>query len=145
MFKIFEIKGGKASFLPSLDPKNIKGFLISSIIILVLIGVAGWLKIDEKDIWKFYNLLIQQFGLKQQVPEIDRPKELEARIELGVDQAIRNVEPEYNRIIAEADKKYKPRYMDLKNDENVCYTDECKALAPPMRICSVWVDGCSQE
>jgi hypothetical protein len=27
----------------------------------------------------------------------------------------------------------------------VCYTTECKALAPPMRICAPWVDGCSKE
>lgn len=145
MFKIFEFKGGKVSFLPSLDPKHVKGFFISTIILLIVIGLAGWLKIDEKDVWKFYNLLIQQFGLKEQVPHQDHQKELDSRIEIEVDKAIRNVEPEYNRIIAEADKKYKPRYMDLKNDENVCYTDECKALAPPMRICSVWVDGCSPE
>lgn len=145
MFKLFEVKGGKASFLPSLNPKHIKGFLISSIILLIVIALSGWLKIDEKDVWKFYNLLIQQFGLKQQAPNIDRQKELEARIELEVDKAIRNVEPEYDRIIAEADKKYKPRYVDEKNDESVCYTDECKALAPPMRICAPWVEDCPKN
>lgn len=145
MFKIFEFKGGKVSFLPSLDPKHIKGFFISTIILLIVIGLAGWLKIDEKDVWKFYNLLIQQFGLKEQVPQQDRQKELDSRVEIEVDKAIRDVEPEYNRIIVELDRKYKPRYMDLKNDKSVCYTDECKALAPPMRICSAWVDGCSPE
>lgn len=145
MFKLFEVKEGKASFLPSLNPKHIKGFLISSIILLIVIALSGWLKIDEKDVWKFYNLLIQQFGLKQQAPNIDRQEELEARIELEVDKAIRNVEPEYDRIIAEADKKYKPRYVDEKNDESVCYTDECKALAPPMRICAPWVEDCPKN
>jgi hypothetical protein len=145
MFKIFEIKDGKTSFFPSLNPKNIKGFFIISIIMIFAVALSGWLKIDEKDIWKFYNLLIQQFGLKNQVPPIDRPKEIEARIELEVDNAIRDVTPEYDRIIAEADQKYKPRYIDGVNDETVCYTDECKALAPPMRICSVWVDDCLKD
>ena len=145
MFKIFEIKDGKTSFFPSLDPKNIKGFFIVSIIILVVIGISGWLKIDEKDIWKFYNLLIQQFGLKQQAPHIDRQKEIEARIEIEVDRAIQNVTSEYDRIIEEADQKYKPKYVDEKNDESVCYTDECKALAPPMRICAVWVEDCPKN
>lgn len=145
MFKIFEIKDGKASFFPILNSKNIKGFFIVSIIMIFVVALSGWLKIDEKDIWKFYNLLIQQFGLKNQVPPIDRPKEIEARIELEVDNAIRDVIPEYDRIISEADQKYKPRYVDEKNDESVCYTDECKALAPPMRICSVWVDDCPKD
>jgi hypothetical protein len=145
MFKIFEIKDGKTSFFPILNPKNIKGFFIVSIIMIFAVALSGWLKIDEKDIWKFYNLLIQQFGLKNQVPSIDRPKEIEARIELEVDNAIRDVTPEYDRIISEADQKYKPRYVDEKNDESVCYTDECKALAPPMRICSVWVDDCPKD
>jgi hypothetical protein len=145
MFKIFEIKDGKTSFFPILNPKNIKGFFIVSIIMIFAVALSGWLKIDEKDIWKFYNLLIQQFGLKNQVPPIDRPKEIEARIELEVDNAIRDVTPEYDRIISEADQKYKPRYVDEKNDESVCYTDECKALAPPMRICSVWVDDCPKD
>jgi len=145
MFKIFEIKDGKTSFFPSLNPKNIKGFFIVSIIMIFAVPLSGWLKIDEKDIWKFYNLLIQQFGLKHQVPPIDRPKEIEARIELEVDNAIRVVTPEYDRIISEADQKYKLRYVDEKNDESVCYTDECKALAPPMRICSVWLDDCPKD
>jgi hypothetical protein len=145
MFKIFEIKDGKTSFFPILNPKNIKGFFIVSIIMIFAVALSGWLKIDEKDIWKFYNLLIQQFGLKNQIPPIDRPKEIEARIELEVDNAIRDVTPEYDRIISEADQKYKPRYVDEKNDESVCYTDECKALAPPMRICSVWVDDCPKD
>jgi hypothetical protein len=35
--------------------------------------------------------------------------------------------------------------MDLKNDETVCYTDECKALAPPMRICAPWINDCLRK
>ena len=70
---------------------------------------------------------------------------LDARVELTVDKALAEVTPEYDRIIAEADKKYKPRYVDGKNDETVCYTDECKALAPPMRICAPWLDDCPKE
>jgi hypothetical protein len=142
MFKIFELKGGKVSFLPSLDPKHFKGFFISSVIILIVIGLSSLFKIDEKDVWKFYNLLIQQFGLKQQIPNIDRKQELDSRVEIEVDNALRNVESEYNRIIIEADKKYKPIYIDEINDETLCYSDECKALAPPMRLCAPWVEDC---
>lgn len=145
MFKLFEIKDGKFSTLPQLSPKNIKASIFASIILLLVIGLSMWIKIDEKDIWKFYNLLIQQFGLKHEAPKIDRKKELDARVELEVDQAIQRVTPEYDQIITEADKKYKPIYIDEKNDESLCYTDQCKALAPPMRICAPWVDGCSKD
>lgn len=145
MFKIFEVKGGKVSFLPSLDPKHIKGFFISSIILLIVVGLAGWLKIDEKDVWKFYNLLIQQFGLKYQVPEVDKKEELDGRVELEIDRAIERVRPEYDRIILEADRIYKPRYVEEENDESICYTDECKKLAPPMRICASWVEDCTKN
>jgi hypothetical protein len=142
MFKIFEVKDGKTTFLPILNPNNIKKSIIVSVIILFVVGISVWLKVDEKDIWKFYNLLIEQFGLKQQAPHIDRQKEIEARIEIEVDKAIRDVNSEYDRIISDYDKKYKQKYMDLKNDESVCYTDECKKLAPPMRICAPWVKDC---
>lgn len=142
MFKLFEIKEGKVSFIPDLNPNNVKKSIIASVILLLVVGLSFWLKIDEKDLWKFYNILIQQFGLKQQAPDINRKKELEARVELGVDKAIQDVTPEYDRIIAEADKKYKPVYQDLPNDDKLCYSTECKKLEPPMRICAPWIDNC---
>lgn len=142
MFKIFELKEGKVNLLPSLNYKHIKGVFITSVVLMIVIGLSSFFKINEKDVWKFYNLLIQHFGLKQQTPNIDRKQELDARVEIEVDNAIRNVESEYNRIIVEVDKKYKPIYIDEINDETLCYSDECKVLAPPMRICAPWVQDC---
>jgi hypothetical protein len=98
---------------------------------------------SEKELWKIYTLILQQLGLSYELPRKEREKELEARIELEVDRAIENVRPEYDRIIAEADQKYKPIYIDEVNDETLCYTKECKSLAPPMRICAPWVSGCN--
>ncbi len=139
MFKIFEIKDGKVSFVAI---KQIKGVLIASTIILIVTLLASWFKINDKDLWKFYNIVLDQFGLRDSVPNLDKEKEIEARVELEVDRAIQNVIPEYESIIREADQKYKPRYIEEKNDESVCYTNECKALAPPMRICAPWVEDC---
>ena len=138
--KLFEIRGGKIRILP--ESKNVKGFLLGSLIIFIISLFSGWLRIDEKDLWKFYNAMLQQFGQSFR-PESE--KELEGRIELEVDKAIQSAEPEYNRIIEEADRIYKPRYVEEKNDENVCYTDDCKLLAPPMRICAPWVDTCPKD
>ena len=142
MFRLFEIKDGKLTTLPDVSSKKIKSVIFSSIIVIIIVSLSGWLKIAEKDLWKIYNLILQQFGLSHELPRTESEKELESRIELEVDRAIRDVIPEYERIIAEADKKYKPIYIDEVNDETLCYTEECKSLAPPMRICAPWIDDC---
>jgi hypothetical protein len=144
MFKLFEVKDGKFTSLPDVSSKKIKAFLFSSIIGLIIVSLSGWLKMSEKDLWKIYTLILQQLGLSHELPRKEIGKELEARIELEVDRAIENVRPEYDRIIAEADSIYKPRYIEEKNDETLCYTEECKSLAPPMRMCAPWVDDCRE-
>ena len=142
MFRLFEIRDGKFTTLPDIRAKKLKNFILSSVIILVIASVSAWFKIDEKYLWKIYNLIIQHFDLGDDGPRIDTEEERDARVELEVDRALREVEDEYNRIIREADQKYKPRYVDEENDETLCYTPECKALAPPMRICSAWDPTC---
>jgi hypothetical protein len=142
MFKLFEVRGGKLTTLPIVSSKRIKSIIFGSIAVLIIVSLSGWLKMSEKELWKIYTLILQQLGLSYELPRKEREKELEARIELEVDRAIRDVIPEYDRIIAEADSIYKPRYIEEKNDETLCYTEECKSLAPPMRICAPWVDNC---
>ena len=142
MFKLFEIKEGKFTAIPDVSSKKIRGFIFGSIIILAVISLSGWLKIDEKDIWKFYNQIVQHFGLDRDSIRIESEKERDARIESDVDRAIEQVIPEYDLIIREADQIYQPKYLEEENDETLCYTDECKALAPPMRICAPWIDDC---
>ena len=146
MFKIFEIKEGKFTNFPQLSPKKIKGFFIVFAIMISISLLSGWLNISEKQLWKYYQLLLEQFNLKYELPQLkDNRDNLDARVELAVDRALAEATSEYDRIITEEDKKYKPRYVDGVNDETVCYTDECKTLAPPMRICAPWVDDCPKE
>ncbi len=143
MFKLFEVKEGKFKVLPSVRIKNIKGFIIASIVMILIGSLSGWLKIDEKGLWKIYQILIERLNLKQEIPEIiDNQKKLDAKVEIEVDRALQEFQPEYDRIITEADEKYQPKYIDGVNDESVCYTDECKSLAPPMRICAPWAKDC---
>ena len=142
MFKLFEVRGGKFTALPDVSSKRIKSIIFGSIAVLIIVSLSGWLKMSEKELWKIYTLILQQLGLSYELPRKEREKELEARIELEVDKAIRDVIPEYDRIISDYDKKYKPIYIDEVNDETLCYTKECKSLAPPMRICAPWVDNC---
>ena len=143
MFKLFEVKEGKFEVLPSIRAKKVKNFFIVSIVIVAISFLSGWLKIDEKDLWKVYQVLIEKLNLKQDIPEIiDNQKRIDAIVELEVDKALEEVRSEYDRIIAEEDRKYQPRYIEEENDESVCYTEECKSLAPPMRICAPWAEGC---
>ena len=142
MFKLFEVRGGKLTTLPDVSSKRIKSIIFGSIAVLIIVSLSGWLKMSEKELWKIYTLILQQLGLSYELPRKEREKELEARIELEVDRAIRDVIPKYDRIISDYDKKYKPIYIDEVNDETLCYTDECKSLAPPMRICAPWIDNC---
>ena len=145
MFKLFEIKNGKLTTLPDISSKKIKSVIFSFIIVMIIVSLSGWLKIDEKDLWKIYTSIIQQFGLNHELPRTESEKELESRIELEVDRAINDVTPEYDRIISDYDRKYKPRYSEKPVDENVCYTKDCKALGGELRICAPWVDGCPKE
>lgn len=122
---------------------------ISTIIVLTIIvaSLSSCLKIEEKHIWDIIYEYLQTYDPDSPLlPELRKdPGIVQRDVERTVDNAIRRVTPEYDRIIAEADAKYKPRYIDEVNDETVCYTDQCKALAPPMRICAPWVDSCPKE
>ena len=125
---------------PDIKQYAIIGIVLSSIIATLsqCTGISTnhlWDLLDEIQRKYFPQSIINEFIIKD-------PEKLNRRVERDVDRAIRNVTPEYDRIISDYDKKYKPRYVDEKNDESVCYTDECKALAPPMRICAPWKDDC---
>ena len=69
------------------------------------------------------------------------PDKVNRRVQRDVDRAIDDVKPEYDRIISDHDKKYKQKYIEEQNDESLCYSDDCKKLGPPMRICSPVFEG----
>lgn len=145
MFKLFEIKDGKFTAIPDITSKKLRSIIISSVVILIVVSLSGWLKMSEKDIWKFYNLIMQQFGLDRDVIKIESEQERDARIELEVDKAINDVIPEYDRIIREADQKYQPRFLEKPVDESVCSSEDCKKLGGEMRICAPWVENCVSD
>jgi hypothetical protein len=128
---------------PDIKQYAIIGIVLSSIIAILsqCTGVSEnglWDLLDEIQRKYFPQTILNEFIIKD-------PEKLNRRIGRDVDRAIQNVTPEYDIIIREEDQKYKPKYVDEKNDESVCYTDECKALAPPMRICAVWVEDCPKN
>ena len=143
MFKLFEIRSGKFTALPDASPKNIKGSIIAIVIVAVVVFLSGWLKIEEKELWKFYNSIIQHFGLKENLPDIKNNKKLEANIESEVDRAIE----EYKRLTGYSNEPRipLPRLIEIIPDNSICYSEECKKLGGEMRLCAPWVDTCKEE
>jgi hypothetical protein len=127
---------------------NIKQYAIIGIVLSSIIAaLSQCTKIHENNFWDLLNEVQRRYFPQTILNEfiLKDPEKLNRRIQRDVDKAIDAVTPEYDRIISDYDKKYKQRYMDLKNDETVCYTDECKALAPPMRICASWINDCQEK
>lgn len=128
---------------PDIKQYAIIGIVLSSVI-AILSQCTG---VSENGLWDLFDEIQRKYFPQTILNEfiIKDPEKLNRRIGRDVDRAIQNVTSEYDRIIEEADQKYKPKYVDEKNDESVCYTDECKALAPPMRICAPWVENCPKS
>ena len=128
---------------PDIKQYAIIGIVLSSMI-AILSQCTG---VSENGLWDLFDEIQRKYFPQTILNEfiIKDPEKLNRRIGRDVDRAIQNVTPEYDIIIREEDQKYKPRYIDEENDESVCYTDECKALAPPMRICAVWVEDCPKN
>jgi len=111
----------------------IVGIVVSSII-ATLSQCTG---ISETGLWDLLDEIQRKYFPQTILNELilQDPDKINRRVERDVSDAI----DEYNRLTKIVDK---PRYIDEKNDETLCYTDECKALAPPMRICAPWITTC---
>jgi hypothetical protein len=124
---------------------DIKQYAIIGIVFTSIITIfSHCTHIKENDIRDLLDEIRREYFPQTIINDfiIKDPEKLNRRVYRDIDRAINQVTPEYDRIIKEADKKYQPRYVEETNDENVCYTDACKALAPPMRICASWVPDC---
>ena len=123
-----------------------KQLITVGIILSTLIAaLSQCTKISENTLWDLLDEIQREFFPQTIINDVilkDSDK-INRRVGRDVTRAIDQVTPEYDRIIREADKKYQPKYIDEKNDENLCYTDECKKLAPPMRICAPWIETCN--
>lgn len=142
MFKLFEVKNKKLTLIPILEKKRLKRVLLGSLVLIGLIFLGNWVKLNDQEFWKLYMAIAQHFGLEEGVPK--NQKKLNAKVEIEVDKAIARVAPEYDAIIREADRKYQPIFIDLEPNGTLCYTDSCKSLEPPMRLCAPWVEDCTK-
>jgi len=126
---------------PDIKQYAIIGIVLSSIIA----GLSQCTGVSQNNLWDLLDEVQRKYFPQGILNELilQDPNQVKRRVERDVTRAIDEVTPEYDRIIAESNKRYKPKYMVEKNDETLCYTDECKALAPPMRKCASWVEDCN--
>jgi hypothetical protein len=120
-------------------------FAIIGVVLTTLVGsLVKCTGIDEKNWYDLIDEIQRKYFPNTELNEyiIKDPKLLDNRVKRDVDKAIRDVTPEYDRIIREADQKYQPKYLEKSVDESVCYTEECKSLGGEMRICAPWASGC---
>jgi len=123
-------------------PTIVQYAIIGATLSVIITSFASCTKLPESKIWDLLDEIQRVLHINILNDFIiNDPEKLDRRIKRDVDRAIENVTKEYDRIIEESNKKYKPRYMDEKNDETLCYSEECKKLAPPMRICSPVFEG----
>lgn len=124
-------------------PEKNQLIIVGIVVSTVIATLSQCTGVSEGNLWDLLDELQRKYlpqGILNEIILQD-PDKVNRRVGRDVDRAIRDVTKEYNRIIAESDKKYKPIYMDEKNDETLCYTEDCKRLAPPMRICSPVFEG----
>lgn len=132
----FNFKFGKN---PDKKQLIIVGLVISTII-TTLSQCTG---VSENALWDLLDEIQREFFPQTIINDVilKDPDKINRRVQRDVDKAINDVTPEYDRIISDYDKKYKQKYMEEQNDESLCYSDDCKKLAPPIRMCSPVFEG----
>jgi len=124
------------------DKKQI--IIVSIILSTIIAALSQCSRISENVLWDLLDEIQREFFPQTIINEVilKDPDKINRRVERDVDRAILDVTPEYDRIISDYDQKYKQKYLEETNDESLCYTEECKKLSPPMRICSSWIKDC---
>ena len=124
---------------PDIKQYAIIGIVLSSLIAALsqCTGVSEdglWDLLDEVQRKYLPQTILNEFVIKD-------PAKLDRRIKRDVDRAIDEVTPEYDRIIAESNKRYKPKYVEKAPDGS----EAQRLLGGEMRNCAPWVDDCPKD
>ena len=124
---------------PDIKQYAIIGIVLSSII-AALSQCTG---IHENNLWDLLDEVQRKYFPQTILNEIfiQDPNKVERRVKRDVDRALAEVTPEYDRIIQESNKRYKPRYVEKASDGS----EAQRLLGGEMRICAVWVDDCPKQ
>jgi hypothetical protein len=121
-----------------------KQIIVLSIVLSTLIAALSQCTgVSEDGLWDLLDEIQRKYFPQTVLNEIfiQDPNKVERRVKRDVDRAIDEVTPEYDRIIQESNKKYKPRYSEKAPDGS----EAQRLLGGEMRICAVWVDDCKPE
>ena len=116
---------------------------VSIIVSLLIAALSTFTGISETKLWDMLDELQRKYfplGILNELI-IQDPEKTERRVIRDVTRAIDEVTPEYDRIIADSDNRYKPRYVEKAPDGS----EAQRLLGGEMRICAVWVDDCPKE
>jgi hypothetical protein len=121
-----------------------KQLIILSIVLSTLIAALSQCTgVSENGLWDLLDEIQRKYFPQTILNEIfiQDPDKVERRVKRDVDRAINEVTPEYDRIIQESNKRYKPRYVEKPPDGSKAQ----RLLGGEMRICAVWVDDCPKQ
>ena len=121
-----------------------KQLIIVSIVLSTLIAALSQCTgVSENGLWDLLDEIQRKYFPQTILNEIfiQDPNKVERRVKRDVYRAIDEVTPEYDRIIEESNKRYKPQYSEKAPDGS----EAQRLLGGEMRICAVWVDDCPKQ
>ena len=121
---------------------DIKQYAIVAVVLSSIIAALSQCTgVSENGLWDLLDEVQRKYFPQTILNEfiLNDPEKLNRRITRDVDRAIDDYWTQSGLSKAEVSK---PRYIEEANDETLCYSDECKTLAPPMRLCAPWLDTC---
>ena len=123
------------------DKKQI--IILSIVLSSIIAALSQCTGVSENGLWDLLDEIQRKYFPQTILNEIfiQDSNKVERRVKRDVDRALDEVTSEYNRIIEEADKRYKPRYSEKAPDGS----EAQRLLGGEMRICAVWVDDCPKQ
>ena len=117
--------------------------ILSIVLSSIIAALSQCTGVSENGLWDLLDEIQRKYFPQGILNELilQDPHAIERRVKRDVDRAIDEVTPEYDRIIQESNKRYKPRYSEKPPDGS----EAQKLLGGEMRICAVWVDDCPKE
>ena len=117
--------------------------ILSIVLSSIIAALSQCTGASEDGLWDLLDEIQRKYFPQTILNEIfiQDPNKVERRVKRDVDRALNEVTPEYNRIIEESNKRYKPRYSEKAPDGS----EAQRLLGGEMRICAVWVDDCPKE
>ena len=117
--------------------------VVSIVLSSIIAALSQCTGVSESGLWDLLDEVQRKYFPNSILNELilQDPHAVERRVKRDVDRAIDQVTPEYNHIIEESNKRYKPKYVEKAPDGSGAQ----KLLGGEMRICAVWVDDCPKD